>query len=150
MLEQSWPINFLHQKASWIRILLFGLLSLLFLPISLVGFLINWPPFFLSKYISKNIIKDPQFISSVKFVIGAILMPVYFLILAVISLIFIDVWQSLVLLFTLPMVSYFSYYSIKKLKSLMRRVGFKLSKAQKELSPIYLKINIDIENWLNY
>jgi hypothetical protein len=119
-----------------------------FLPISLVGFLINWPPFFLQKYISKNIIKDPQFISSIKFVIGGILMPVYFLIIALISLIFLPAWQSLILLFALPIVSYFSYYSFKKLKSLFKRMAFKSSAQNKAVMKNYTELNLEIEAWL--
>lgn len=51
---------------------------LIFLPFFVVGSAFNFIPFFVSNYLAKGA-KDPQFISSVKFVAGSILFPVYYL-----------------------------------------------------------------------
>lgn len=105
-------------------------------PIAFQGFIINFLPFRLSKYLRTKVIKDPQFTSSIKFVIGAILMPIFFLILFLISLIFNPFCWSLLVLVLLPLSSYFSYYYFKQLSIFTKKISYRFSKEKEEIDAL--------------
>ncbi|MDL2315315.1 1-acyl-sn-glycerol-3-phosphate acyltransferase [Bacteroidales bacterium OttesenSCG-928-C19] len=65
---------------------LFGklLLAILFLPLAFTGFLLNLIPFMVPYLVSLKI-KDTQFKSTVKFVVGLVLFPLYYIILTIIG-----------------------------------------------------------------
>jgi 1-acyl-sn-glycerol-3-phosphate acyltransferase len=108
---------------SWIALLLAGVCMLALLPVFLYGAVTNYFPYWLPAKISKKL-KDPQFHSTFKFVIGLILFPLYYLILLIPVWIFIDPgWIKWTFLGSLPVTGFFAHaYFIwfKKLRSLWK------------------------------
>lgn len=80
------------------------------LVISLSGYMLNFPPFLLSKYLSGKV-KDPQFIGSIKYGSAILLFPVWFLILFIISIFAVNLLTALVVLLIL---SGTAIYSLKR------------------------------------
>jgi len=112
------------------------ILFIMFFPIAVLGGIINLLPFALSKYLRTKLIKDPQFTSSIKFVVGGIIMPIYFLILSLLSLIFIPFYGAIMVLFIVPITSFFGYYYFKKLSLFYNLVSYNLSQQKSELEPL--------------
>lgn len=67
------------------------LISMIVLPLFLLGLFNNWPHFFLPPRKFKNI-KDPQFMSTAKWGMGHVLFPMYFIPLSILALIFVPFW----------------------------------------------------------
>jgi 1-acyl-sn-glycerol-3-phosphate acyltransferase len=72
------------------------LFSIPAIPIFLLGLFNNWPHFFIPPWKFKNI-KDPQFFSTAKWVMGFFMFPLYFIPLALLALIFLPFWWLKVL-----------------------------------------------------
>ncbi len=71
-------------------------------PMFLLGLLNNWPQFFIPPKMAKTV-KDPQFVSTMKWGTGAGLLIVYYLILGVLTLIFAPfLWLKVILLILMP------------------------------------------------
>ena len=82
------------------------------LPIFLYGLVFNIIPYLLPRYLSKNVLKEAQYISSIKYFVGSIFMFSYFTILILLSIIFLDSWYILAFAFSLPISAIIaSYYS---------------------------------------
>lgn len=82
--------------------ILFACLSLITLPIVILGLFNNWPHFFIPLRITKGI-RDKQFHSTAKWGMGTVLMTVYYLILGILALIFLPLWWLKILyIITLP------------------------------------------------
>ena len=78
------------------------IISMLSLPISIIGLFNNWPHLFLPSKILKSI-KDPQFHSTAKWGAGLIMITIYYLILIILAIIFIPFWWlKLIYILTLP------------------------------------------------
>ena len=111
---------FKHSRYSWIGLILSDLGMLALLPVFMYGIIANYLPYWLTAKISKKL-KDPQFHSTFKFVIGMILFPLYYLILFIPVWIFTDPWWikwaflASLLLTGLFAHTYFIWF--KKLKS---------------------------------
>jgi 1-acyl-sn-glycerol-3-phosphate acyltransferase len=71
--------------------LLFVGLSLITLPLVVLGLFNNWPHFFIPLRITKGI-RDKQFHSTAKWGLGAVLMMFYYLLLSILALIFLPFW----------------------------------------------------------
>ena len=114
---------FKHSRYSWIALILADLGMLAFLPVFMYGAITNYLPYWLTAKISKKL-KDPQFHSTFKFVIGLILFPLYYLILFIPVWIFTDPWWiKWAFLASLPLIGLFAHtYFIwfKKLRSLWK------------------------------
>jgi 1-acyl-sn-glycerol-3-phosphate acyltransferase len=114
---------FKHSRYSWIGLILADLAMLAMLGVFLYGALSNYFPYWFTAKISKKL-KDPQFHSTFKFVIGLILFPLYYLILFIPVWILTDPgWIKWAFLASLPVTGYFAHtYFIwfKKLRSLWK------------------------------
>jgi len=115
---RDWVIR--KEKYSMAVIAGSALLKILFLPLFLAGFIGNILPYWLAA--SKGAkIKDTQFQSSFKFVIGMIAFPVWYLIYGGLLWVMpVNGWIKLLYFLTLPLTGLFAfhyYISLKKLKS---------------------------------
>ena len=114
---------FKHSRYSWTALILADLGMLAFLPVFLYGTITNYFPYWFTANISKKL-KDPQFHSTFKYVIGLVLFPLYYLILFIPVWIFTDPgWIKWAFLASLPLTGFFAHmYFIwfKKLRSLWR------------------------------
>ena len=122
-----------------------SILTLIGLPFWMLGMLFNYAPYKLSAWASRKI-KDPQFISSVQYVAGLVLYPLYHLIMAVLLVIFIPcIWGKIVMpLLMLPMgfFAYRYYLSIRKLGARFRFWSGKRKKNTEILQAIELRKSI--------
>lgn len=88
----------------------FSCVTLLLLPIHLYGMLLNYLPYRLPIYLSRNI-KDKHFLSSVRFGIGLLLFFFWYLLLIVASFfIFESIFISLAFIISLPITGIFAFY----------------------------------------
>ncbi|MEE9461586.1 MAG: hypothetical protein V3V53_07130, partial [Bacteroidales bacterium] len=114
---------FKHSRYSWIALILADLGILALLPVFMYGAITNYFPYWLTAKLSKKL-KDPQFHSTFKFVIGMILFPLYYLILLIPVWILTDPgWIKWAFLAGLPVTGLFAHtYFIwfKKLRSLWK------------------------------
>jgi 1-acyl-sn-glycerol-3-phosphate acyltransferase len=108
-LQISNPIS--NPVSSFIKSIIF----LLLLPIHLYGMILNYLPYGLPIYLARNI-KDPHFISSVRFVYGMLFFFFWYLLLIILSfIIFNPVLLSLAFIISLPLTGIFSFYYYRNL-----------------------------------
>ena len=100
-----------------------ALTLLVLLPFHILGLVNNYIPYKIPAILTKKI-KDPQFHSSFKLVIVMVLFPVYYIILIVLGLVFINpLWLKLAYVFTIPLTGLFAfkyYIRLKKLSAKFR------------------------------
>jgi len=136
---------FRHSRYSWIALILAVLGMLAFLPVFLYGTITNYFPYWFTANISKKL-KDPQFHSTFKFVIGMVLFPIYYLILFIPVWILTDPgWIKWAFLASLPLTGLFAHiYFIwfKKLRSLWKYQFLTLRKDKQLESLKILRNNI--------
>jgi hypothetical protein len=129
---------FKHSRYSWMGLILAGLGAMALLPVFMYGLVANYLPYWLTAKISMKL-KDPQFHSTFKFVIGLILFPLYYLILFIPVWIFTDPWWiKWIFLASLPLTGLFAHtYFIwfKKLKSLWK-YQLRTSRKNKQLESL--------------
>lgn len=81
---------------------IFAAISLITLPLVVLGLFNNWPHFFLPLRIVKGI-RDRQFHSTAKWGYGVVLMVIYYLVLGILALIFLPFWWlKIMYILTLP------------------------------------------------
>lgn len=94
--------------------------KIVFLPLFIAGFLNNIVPYWFAAVKGAKI-KDTQFQSSVKFVIGMLVYPLWYLFFGgLLSLVPVNGWIKLIYILSMPLTGLFSfhyYISLKKLKS---------------------------------
>ena len=140
LLANNWSFRTIISKQKLVSIIGALLIFILFFPIALQGLLINSILFLAIGLIRKNLLKDPQFISSIKFIIGSFLAPIYFSILSLISLIFVG-WQYAVLVFVLlPFTSYLSYFYFKRLQKMNQELSYRWSSKGSKIDEVKQKI----------
>ena len=142
--QKNWSIETILKKETFLNYFTKSILFILFFPFALQGGIINLLPFALSKYLRTHFIKDPQFTSSIKFVVGGIIMPIYFLILSLISLIFAEYYWALLVLILSPLSSYISYYYFKYLKLFINSISYRLSSERKEIENLKTAISEEL------
>lgn len=101
-----------NDKYSVLGIFVSRLLQIVLSPIFFVGYLLNILPFHLPVYFSRNV-KDPQFLSSYRYVISIITFTVFYLIYLIIMLIAMPkVWMAFVASVSIPFIGMlaFRYY----------------------------------------
>jgi hypothetical protein len=129
---------FKHSRYSWMGLILADLGMLAFLPVFLYGTITNYFPYWFTAKISKKL-KDPQFHSTFKYVVGLILFPLYYLILFIPVWIFTNPgWIKWAFLVSLPMTGLFAHtYFIwfKKLRSLWK-FQFRTSRKDEQLESL--------------
>ena len=115
------------------------------LPFWILGMLFNYVPYKLSSFASSKA-KDPQFVSSVQFVAGMSLFPLYHMIMAALLVIFVPcIWGKLIMPFLLPffgVLAYNYYLSLKNLGEHFRLWFFKQRKNPVILQAIELRKTI--------
>jgi len=141
-------LNFRHwiiQKApfSIFGIILRSLLAILFLPLYLIGGIINYLPYKIPVWLTKKI-KDPQFVSSIRNVIAIIIFPLYYIIL-IIAGSFIDKtwWLKLSVFVLLPFAGLFAFNYYIEVKKLFARIRFTFKSWFKNKDLQDLKNNYD-------
>ena len=114
---------FKHSRYSGIALILADLGMLAFLPVFMYGAITNYLPYWLTAKISKKL-KDLQFRSTFKYMIGMLLFPIYYLVLFILVWIITDPgWIKWAFLTSLPLIGLFAHiYFIwfKKLRSLWK------------------------------
>jgi 1-acyl-sn-glycerol-3-phosphate acyltransferase len=102
---------------SFTGFMLAAITRILLFPVFIVGWVSNYLPFWFTGSRVKNI-KDPQFHSSFKYVIGMIAFPVWYLVIAgVLFFIPLSVWIKLIYFLLLPVTGLFAftyYINVKK------------------------------------
>jgi len=85
---------------------------LLFLPLFIIAAVFNFIPYFVCDYIAKGV-KDPQFQSSIKFVLGSFLFPIYYLLFLALPL---PLLIKLIIVLPMPLLGILSFDYYKGLK----------------------------------
>jgi hypothetical protein len=145
--------NWVLQKGRFNTLSIFGqgLLLVIFLPIYLIGGLINYLPYKLPVWLSRKI-QDPQFVSSVRTVISIIFFPIYYIILTVISVILSDLlWIHIAIPVLLPIAGLFAFHYYIEARKVFARIRFKIKTLTKnkdlsELKNLYTFIVQKMEN----
>jgi len=97
-------------------------ISFVLLPIHLYGMILNYFPYRMPVYLSRNI-KDPHFISSVRFVYGMIFFFFWYILLIILSfIIFKPVLLSLAFIISLPLSGLFTFYYYRNLMKLRAEI----------------------------
>ncbi len=133
--------NWIIQKGKFNLFSLIGqsLLLVLFLPFYLLGGIVNYLPYKIPVWLSKNI-QDPQFISSAKVVISLFIFPIYYIILSVISSFYIQsFWIKLAIPTILPFVGLFAFHYFIKCKKVLASIRFSFKTLSKNKDLIKLK-----------
>ncbi|HSH51373.1 MAG TPA: 1-acyl-sn-glycerol-3-phosphate acyltransferase, partial [Bacteroidales bacterium] len=121
------------------------LLAIFLLPIYLYGAVLNYLPYKIPVWATKNI-KDPQFISSFRTVIALIVFPVYYIIMAIIGAnIFNSGWITLAYIITLPFTGLFAFHYYIGIKKWFAKIRLKFmqwfkNKYLLELKNLYTQI----------
>jgi len=134
-----------HQPYSFAGLLGRSLPAVLGIPFWILGLLFNYLPYKLSTFASRKV-KDPQFISSVQFVAGVVLYPLYHLIMAILLVVFIPcIWGKIIMpMLIIPLGIFAWEYSVsmKKLGARFRFWWNKKGKKQEILDVIDLRKDI--------
>jgi hypothetical protein len=131
--------------------LLMVLRILITAPLAIYGLINNVLPFYLPVRLTKKI-KDPQFVSSFKFVLSIITFPVFYLIQTLlVGIISGSGLMALVYLISLPLTGYYSLYWsfwVKKLSAALkyRRLIAKKDSGIAEIGELYISIMKTMEN----
>ena len=116
-----------------------ALLLLILSPIQILGLINNYIPYKIPvRFIKK--IKDRQFHSSFKLVLGMITFPLYYIILIVLAQIFIDsLWIKLTYFISIPLTGLFAFRYYIRLKKLTARFRYARLRRKKDNSLQQLK-----------
>ncbi len=119
-----------------------SILLTIFFPLFLVGFLFNFPPFYIP-VLAASKIKDPQFVSSIRFVASLLTFTLFYLAYFIVFMVVISPFYyaigAFILLFFLGLFSYEYYTFYKKNVARWRAYFYK----RKE-NPVWLRL---ISNW---
>jgi hypothetical protein len=141
---RSWVVSV--GKPSFLFLLVQSILMLLTLPLFLVGFILNYLPFRIPVLATKKI-KDPQFVSSFKFVIMLLVTPIYYLILLGIFSIFIShIWIRLGAWLMAPFIGFFAFRYYIWFRKISAKWRFTLGITGKK--PDYMRLK-DLYNSVN-
>ena len=139
----DWMIE--RQPFSLVGLLGRSILALLGIPFWILGVIFNYLPYKFSG-IASHKVKDPQFVSSVQYVVGIILFPLYHFIMLALLLIFIPcIWGKIImplLMIPLGLIAWEYFLSMKKLGARFRFRFNKQNKNQEIHEAIELRKNI--------
>ena len=113
-----------REKFSLISLIAESLILLLLSPAFILGLFNNYIPYIIPvRFIRK--IKDPQFHSSFKLVMGMITFPLYYILLIILALIFIEpAWLKLAYIISIPLSGIFAFRYYIRLKKLMAKFRY--------------------------
>lgn len=104
---RMWAIA--NQHYSWLGITASFLFQLLLLPVFVLGFVLNIAPFGLPVHFARNV-KDRQFLSSFRFVIGVVTFTVFYLLYLILLLCFAPkIWMALLAFLCIMPVGLFAF-----------------------------------------
>jgi hypothetical protein len=139
-----------HKKKGTFRILLNSFLIGLASPLFLYGWLNNLLSYFPAHYFSGKM-KDSQFISSIKYGIGMVTFPFFYLIQTILFYVFSDnLYMTAGYLVSLPLTGYFAYTYTKWIQAIRERI--RLRKYARKKPGSYkkmLELRSEIINKLN-
>jgi 1-acyl-sn-glycerol-3-phosphate acyltransferase len=105
------------EKYSWFNIIVNFIILLLFSPLFVIGFTLNYLPFQLPVIASKKI-KDPQFLSSIRFGVSLFSFLIIYVIYLILLFIFTDIWYipfiAILGIYILGIISFRYYILLKK------------------------------------
>jgi len=105
-------------------IVFMGLYFLLFLPVFIYGFLINYIPYIIPQQYARKKLKQTIFHSSAQYVLGLIIFPIYYLILTLIIYQLLgSLFSALVFLISFPIAGHIAFYywfDLRKWRSVLR------------------------------
>ncbi|MDR1172676.1 MAG: 1-acyl-sn-glycerol-3-phosphate acyltransferase [Bacteroidales bacterium] len=134
---RDWVVE--HQPYSLTRLLVQTIWMIPGIPFWILGMLFNYIPYKLSALASRKV-KDPQFVSSVQFVAGMVVYPLYDLIMIVLFVLFVPcIWGKFImplLLIPLGLFAYQWYLAMKKLGARFRFWSGKRNKSPEILKAI--------------
>jgi hypothetical protein len=112
---RDWVLK--KEKYSIIKLIFAGLMKLVLLPVAILGVFGNAVPYFYTGFKSSKV-KDPQFRSSFKFVIGMVAFPVwYFILIGLLAILSLSFWKILLCAVLLPLsglIAFHYYIWLKK------------------------------------
>ncbi|MBU8892395.1 MAG: 1-acyl-sn-glycerol-3-phosphate acyltransferase [Bacteroidales bacterium] len=120
--------NRVIQKGKFSNISLIGqaLLAVLFLPLYLLGGILNYLPYKIPVWATKKV-KDPQFLSSFRSVIALLLFPVYYIILITTGLLLLNQWwHTIALIILLPFAGLFAFHYYIEFKKMLSGIRYNL------------------------
>ena len=108
-----------------------SILALVGFPFWILGIIFNYIPYKTSAFASRTV-KDPQFVSSMQFVVGMVLFPIYHIIMLILLLIFIPcIWGKIIMpLLMIPLGIFAWKYSLS-MKKLVANFYFRFRKQRK-------------------
>lgn len=119
---RDWVIG--HGKCTLPPLLLATLVKIVLLPVFAFGWVNNYLPYWFTGSRTKNI-KDPQFHSSFKYVIGMIAFPIWYLVIAVVLFLTpVSWWQGVLYLVLMPVSGLAAFHYLIGLKKLKARWKF--------------------------
>ena len=140
----DWVIE--RKPASLAGLIARSILALFGIPFWILGVIFNYLPYKITILASRNV-KDPQFVSSVQFVAGLVLYPLYHLIMIVLLVLFIPcIWGKFVmtaLIVPLGVIAYQYSLSIKKLGTRFRFWFAKKNKKPEIMEAVGLRKDIN-------
>jgi 1-acyl-sn-glycerol-3-phosphate acyltransferase len=119
-------------------------------PLYILGLINNYIPYKIPvRFIRK--IKDPQFHSSFKLVLAMITFPLYYIILIVLALIFVDpLWLKLAYIISIPLSGIFAFKYYIRVKKLYARFRYSRLVSIKDITILQLKkLRADIIEHMN-
>ncbi|MBN2612299.1 MAG: 1-acyl-sn-glycerol-3-phosphate acyltransferase [Bacteroidales bacterium] len=134
-------------KFHWLAEILKALLLVMLSPLFLLGLINNLLPYKIPPYTVKNI-KDAQFHSSVKFVVGMLVFPLYYIFMSVLAALIIPgALFSWLYIFMIPLSGIFAYNYIIWWKKLCARFRFiKYSRHNRDKNDFLPKLRKEIIN----
>lgn len=130
---------FRKDKHSFIGILLQALLLITGFPLYLLGLINNYLPFKLPQLTTKKI-KDKQFHSSFKYVVGLILFAVYYVLLTVLALVFIrPFWLAFIYIALIYPSGKFAFFYYIQFKKMMAKLRYNRMTRKKNKKLLHLK-----------
>jgi 1-acyl-sn-glycerol-3-phosphate acyltransferase len=119
---RDWVIQ--KGKFSIASVFIQALLAILLLPLYIVGGVFNYLPYKIPVWATKKV-KDPQFLSSFRDVIGMILFPIYYIILTVIGLFVLSPkWLVILIPVIMPLMGLFAFHYYIEVKKIFSRLRF--------------------------
>ena len=143
------------EKKSITPIIIPGITSLiLFSPIFLYGWINNLLSYYPAVHFSKKM-RDPQFISSIKYGIGMVTFPLFYLIQTLLVYAFTkEIYITLGYLLSIPLTGYFAFYYQQLFKILKKKIRLnnifrKKPETYKKLTRLKKDIIDKIDEWVN-
>jgi 1-acyl-sn-glycerol-3-phosphate acyltransferase len=124
---------------SLLLLVLSGLIRLVLLPLFVFGFINNYLPYWLTAGRTRNL-KDPQFHSSFKYVVGMIAFPVWYLVIAgILAFTPLSFWMSLLYIILLPATGLVAFHYFIGIKKFTARVRYYLKRKTREIKDLTMQ-----------